>query len=131
MSVINGENFFLLAIGLAFLELVLLGPVMLIMHFLMPKAVLKKYFKPPYFRAMEVELFTGIPYAPMRTIMLMSVLAFPQLGKKRHLTEAYLSSPLWYRVCSGVLVTSILVALIGILSIALGFYIYFDFLGHN
>ncbi|MFT6121793.1 MAG: hypothetical protein ACJASG_000311 [Oleiphilaceae bacterium] len=81
--------------------------LVLVMHFLMPKAVLKKYFIPPYFKPGECVIFTGIPYAPIRTIMLMRVLGFPKTGKKRGLTEAYKLAPLWYQITSKVLINAI------------------------
>ena len=75
-------------------------PYALIIHFLMPRAILDKYFKPPYFREGEIALFTGIPYAPMRTVMLVSVMVFPGLGKKRKLTELHLETPRWYLIAA-------------------------------
>lgn len=70
------------------------------MHFLMPKDVLEKYFRPPYFRSFECALFSGLPYAPMRTIMFMRVIAYPSSGARRGLTEVHLLVPQWYRVAS-------------------------------
>jgi hypothetical protein len=81
--------------------------LVLVMHFLMPKVILEKYFIPPYFKSGECVLFTGIPYAPIRTIMLMRVLGFPKTGKKRGLTEAYKLAPLWYQIASKTLINTI------------------------
>ena len=131
MSLETGEILYLLLIGLAFLELILVFPALLTMHFLMPKVILEKYFKPPYFRPMEVEMFTGIPYAPMRTVMLLWAMAYPTLGKKRGLTTAYMDAPQWYRFSGGILITSILVVLILILLLVLGFFIYMNIPGNN
>lgn len=131
MQLITAENFFLLMMGFVFFGLILMGPVLLVMHFLMPKVVLEKYFKPPYFRPMEVELFTGIPYAPMRTIMLMWGLAFPRFGKKRGMTQAYLLVPRWYRLASGMTCISAVISLLGVLGIGAGFYIYYEILGYS
>jgi len=79
------------------------------MHFLMPRAVLDKYFKQPFFREAKCVLFSGIPYAPMRTIMFMRAIANPRSGKVRGITEAHLLVPKWYRVSSKVTVVSIYV----------------------
>jgi hypothetical protein len=84
----------------------------LFMHFLMPSAVLDKYFKPPYFRDMERLLFTGFPYAPMRTIMFMRAIAYPDSGKRRGVTEAHLLVPPWYRLLSKITVISIVLSFI-------------------
>ncbi len=82
-----------------------LAPIFIgIMHPLMPKPVLEKYFKPPYFKAGECEIFTGIPYGFMRTLMFMRVLGFPGSGKKRGLSEAYKSAPHWYVILSRIIV---------------------------
>jgi len=81
--------------------------LVLVMHFLMPKVILDKFFMPPYFKLGECKLFAGIPYAPIRTIMLMRVLGFPKSGTKRGLTEAYKFSPVWYQIMSKVLINAI------------------------
>ena len=47
MQIITMENIFWLGMGFVFLGLFLGGPFILIMHFLMPRAVLDTYFKPP------------------------------------------------------------------------------------
>ena len=72
-------------------------PVVFIMYLLMPKEVLNKYFKPPYFSETEVAFFTGLPFFMMRTAMFMTAFAFPEKVKKRGLSEAYLIVPVWYR----------------------------------
>ena len=95
--------------------------LVLVMHFLMPKAILDKYFIPPYFKPGECALFTGIPYAPIRTIMLMRVLGFPKTGKKRGLTEAYKLAPFWYQISSKVLINAIFLITILLILIFLFF----------
>jgi len=67
-----------------------------IMHILMPKKVLKTYFKEPYFRPGEIAMFTGIPFGYMRTSMFMRILGFPASGKKRGVENAYKLAPIWY-----------------------------------
>jgi len=68
----------------------------LIMHFLMPQKVLEIYFKEPHFNAGEIALFTGFPFAYMRTSLFMRALGFPASGKKRGLENAYQLAPVWY-----------------------------------
>ncbi len=67
-----------------------------IMHILMPKNVLKTYFKEPHFSATEITMFTGFPFGYMRTAMFMRALAFPASGKKRGVENAYRLAPAWY-----------------------------------
>ncbi|NOX91928.1 MAG: hypothetical protein GXP18_05620 [Gammaproteobacteria bacterium] len=67
-----------------------------IMHILMPKIVLKTYFKEPYFSSTEITMFTGIPFGYMRTTMFMRALGFPSSGKKRGIEDAYKITPVWY-----------------------------------
>jgi hypothetical protein len=102
--------FSLLLFDFIFIPIVLLS--ILIMHFLMPKQVLERYFKPPYFREFECLFFTGIPYAPIRTVMFMRAIAYPGSGKKRGITEAHLLVPKWYRLISKVLIISALTGFI-------------------
>jgi len=68
----------------------------LIMHILMPRKVLKAYFKEPYFNAGEIAMFTGFPFGYMRTAMFMRGLAFPASGKRRGLENAHKLAPVWY-----------------------------------
>ncbi|VAX03506.1 hypothetical protein MNBD_GAMMA19-1683 [hydrothermal vent metagenome] len=79
---------------LAGLTLILL--LTFIMHFLMPRNVLKTYFKEPYFRPGEIAMLTGFPFGYIRTSMLMGILGFPASGKKRGLENAYKLAPVWY-----------------------------------
>jgi len=88
---ILGKVFIILLLGLM-LSLVLV----LIMHILMPKKVLKTYFKEPYFGPGEIAMFTGFPFGYMRTTMFMMALAFPARGKKRGIENAYKLAPVWY-----------------------------------
>ena len=101
--------------------------LIMVMHFLMPRKALEKYFKPPYFRQGECELFTGIPYSPIRTVMFMTVFAFPGMGKKRKLTEAYKMAPTWYRIASKIIVISIIVFGGAGMCIGAGYYIFLLF----
>lgn len=80
----------------------------LIMHFLMPKVIIETYFKPPYFKPEECVFFTGIPYSPIRTVMLMRVLGFPKSGMARGLVEAYKLAPPWYRTMSKLIIYTFL-----------------------
>ena len=82
--------------------------MLVVSHFLMPKVVLEKYFKQPFFNSFELALFSGPPYSPIRTIILMVVTAFPSLGKKRGLTQLYLLVPYWYRLFSILIVLALL-----------------------
>lgn len=127
MSVITEKDIFILFIGLLCAG-ALEFPCILIMHFLMPKAVLERYWKTPHFKPGEIALFTNTIYAPMRTIMLMSAIAFPGLGRKRDIAGAYLLAPKIYRLAAIVLCTWIIAVLVGTLIIIMGssFYAYFN-----
>ena len=105
---VAGWIFYLAAFDVVFMFFVI-TPALLFMHFTMPSAVLDRYFKPPHFRDFEIVLFTGIPYAPMRTIMLMRAIGYPSSGKVRGVTEAHTLVPQWYRVMSKIVVISIII----------------------
>lgn len=66
-----------------------------IIHFVMPKRVLETYFKEPYFKSFEIRVFSGFPYAYIRTVMFMRLLGFPSSGKKRGLEKAYKTESIW------------------------------------
>ncbi len=117
-------------IGIAALaSIVIHMTFLLVFHFFMPKTVLDKYFKPPYFRDMELMLFTGIPYAPIRTVMFMRVIAFPNSGKKRGIKDAHLLVPNWYRIVSKIMIVVAFTNMFVILMCMLGIGV--AFLGQN
>lgn len=124
----SGEFWFIVYMSLAPLTGVLVLAI-LVMHFLMPKTIIETYFKPPYFKPAECALFSGFPYAPMRTVMFMRVLGFPDSGKVRGLTEAHILAPTWYRKASKVVVLMAILLFISMLLISAGFGIYFVFEG--
>ena len=100
---------------------IVLTASILIMHYLMPKAVIERYFKPPYFREFEYRLFSGVPYAPMRTIMFMRAIAFPNSGKKRGITHADKLVSNGYKVASKIVVISILVLGVSMFLVIFGY----------
>lgn len=124
MSIVSGEFLFHLVVWMIAAFWVVVG-FMLTLHFFMPKAILEKYFKPPYFKEGETKLFTGIPYAPIRTIMFMTVIAFPRRGKKRGLTQAYMLAPKWYILASKTIIFGLISTGVSTIAILLGFFVYF------
>lgn len=86
-----------------------LQPVLFALHFVVPRAMLRTYFKKPYFSSAEVAFFSAFPFFFIRTIMFMRLAAWPNSGKKRGLTEAYLMAPPWFRVISKIYIVIFLV----------------------
>ena len=110
MQLLNNDYFATVFLSIIFSSLAL-PPMILLMHFLMPKDVLLRYWRTPHFRPAELFLFTGTIYAPMRTVMLMAVIAFPVWGRRRDITRAFTLAPSWYRtaskaVCIWIIVTA-------------------------
>lgn len=89
----------------------------------MPPSVLDRYWKEPHFRPFELEFFSGV-LAPLRTFMLMWVIAFPCFGKRRALTCGHLLVPAWYRTLSAILTVWFLAAAFVVVAILTGFSIY-------
>lgn len=81
-------------------------------HFLVPRQLLKTYFTPPYFNQAEVKMFTGFPFAYIRTFMFMRLVAFPASGEKRGLTKAHELAPTWFRVASKWLLITFLIIVV-------------------
>jgi hypothetical protein len=74
---------------------------------------------------MECQLFKGIPYAPIRTIMFMRAIAYPASGEKRGITEAHLLVQEWYRLVSKVVIwVSIINILLMLIFISVSSIIY-------
>ena len=64
-------------------------------NFLIPKKILEKYFKEPYFRKAEVVMFSGFPLAYIRSCMFMRLFANPSSGRVRKLDHVYKEVPEW------------------------------------
>lgn len=75
-------------------------------HFLVPKSLLRTYFKKPYFSAGEIAVFSAFPFIFMRTVMFMRLVGFPNSGKTRGLTEAHKMAPKWFRFISKIVVSA-------------------------
>ena len=67
-----------------------------ILHFLMPRNILKIYFKEPYFSSTEIIFSTGLPYCFMRTVMFLRLLGFPSSGKFGGIEKAHEMAPVWF-----------------------------------
>jgi len=119
----TGHDFFLMYMGV-FFSAFLLFPCLVLMHFLMPRIVLDRYWKQPYFRTAELVLFTDTVYALLRTVMLMWVIAFPRFGRKRGITEAGRLVPWWYRAAAGLFSVWIVGAAAVIVVTTVGIFIY-------
>src|SRR5690554_4797175 len=77
----------------------------LLIHFFVPKIMIKTYFKEPYFSPLEIKLFTGPPYAYKRTVMMMRLAGWPDCGKKRGIpATAHEVCPVWFQVLSRVFI---------------------------
>lgn len=94
-----------------------------IMHVLVPQALLRTYFKEPYFSPTEIEFFTGFPFGYMRTVMFMRLAGFPKSGKKRGLTEAYKLTPRWFQLASRVILQAFLMVFLPFISLGLFFLV--------
>jgi len=122
------SDFAALLLGLGFCGLLLI-PAILLMHILMPKAVLARYWKQPYFRPAELALFTGTFFAPMHTVMFMWTFLFSRAGRKRKIDGIRDLAPLWYRLASIVLGVWILITAFGLVSLAVGLHVYWTITG--
>lgn len=125
MSLVTPENFGILYFALI-LSIIPFCLGLLVMHFLMPKAVVARYWKEPHFRLFELHFFSGLA-APMRSWLFMVAIAVPRLGKKRRLVDVRRMVPRWYRIASIAFVVWLAIALTGIVGIGLGFGAYFYF----
>jgi len=123
MSLFSSENLFLAILWIV-AGFVIVFASILVMHFLLPKPVLETYFKPPYFQPGECDVLKGIPYSPIRTVIFMSVFAFPGMAKKRQLTRAYELAPAWYRLVSKIIIVALIVLTVVTLCLGAAYYIY-------
>lgn len=76
MSLPTGFNFFVFYMSVMCCSFVIL-PLVTLMHFLMRNAVLERYWKESHSVPDELTAFTDTIYAPMRTVMMMWLIAFP------------------------------------------------------
>ncbi len=107
MQIIHPELPFYLVM-VVFLLIVVFLLLLILMHPFMPKKIVEKYFKPPHFTKVECEFFSGFPFAPVRSLMFMRVIAFPDSGKKRNISGARELSAPWYVLVSYFIVAGII-----------------------
>src|SRR5690554_5053509 len=95
-----------------------------IIHFFVPKIMIKTYFKEPYFSALEIKLFTGPPYAYMRTAMMMRLAGWPDCGKKRGIpATAHEICPVWFQVVSRLYLRFSVLVFTSLVILSAGFFI--------
>jgi len=123
MSIVSGEFWFKVYM-LLILSVGIMAFAILVMHFFVPKTLIEKYFKPPYFKPAECAMFSGFPFAIIRTIMFLRILGYPKSGKNRGLTEVYKLVPAWYRNISKIIVVLIIFISVSIVAVSIGFYIH-------
>src|SRR5690554_7904398 len=88
-----------------------------IIHFFVPKVMIKTYFKEPYFSLLEIKLFTGPPYAYIRTAMISEVRRVGEGGRKRGLpATAHEEWTVWFQVMSRVFISTFLTVAISLLA---------------
>ena len=97
--------------------------VILILHFFVPKAMLRAYFREPYFSPTEIEFFSGFPFAYMRTAMFMRLAGWPGSGRKRGLPQDHALVPAWFRYASKILIWFLF--LVCLPMVALSVFLYF------
>lgn len=97
--------------------------LVLILHFLMPQAVLARYWKEPHFRPFELMLFNR-SFAPLRTVLFMWMFTVPRAGRRRGIIEPHRLIPGWYRVVSIIMCVWVSVAIASFFATMIGLNIY-------
>jgi hypothetical protein len=70
------------------------------MRFITPKALVERFFKEPHFLSWELIMMDQFPGSLSRTVIFMTVCAWPKKGKKRQLTDCVKYAPKWYVTAS-------------------------------
>ena len=102
--------------------------LLIVAHFMMPKVLIKTYFKAPYFQKWELNKFNKFPFFFIRTAMFMRLIAQPSSGKKRGMVEAYKLTSRWFRWYCGAVTLFFLASFIPFLLIIFssGLVLYFQ-----
>jgi hypothetical protein len=104
---------------LSFTYLLWMPVTLLILRFSIPKILLNTYFKEPHFLFWETVALKQFPGSFTRTIIFLTITAFPKMGTKRKMTNIREVAPKWFVVTS--LLTIIPIGCIAILAISLIF----------
>ena len=102
-------------------------PVWLLMRFITPKELVKRYFKSPHFTSAELVLFSGFPGTLMRTGIFMNLCIMPSRGKKRQMTDLREHVPAWYIYASKIFMVCSITHGVIMLSFIVGFGVYLEF----
>jgi len=128
MSMITEKGIATLVLLTMFAAIPLIVSV-LVMHFLMPKAILDRYWKTPHFRESELAAFSGSVFAPMRTVMFLWLFLFPRAGAKRQIENLSRLTPAWYRLAGVVIDVWVLLSAFVIFGIGTCLYLYWKISG--
>lgn len=91
------SELFILSIYVAAFYLIAAPVSLWLMQFLMPKDLVQRYWRPPHFRESEVAVFSGPVLGLMKTVMLLSLIGLPRLGRRRNAQDAHKMAPGWYK----------------------------------
>lgn len=94
------ENVFIVWFFFGLSLLVAFPVASLVMNWLLPGNVFKKYFVEPHFRFTEIVIFSGFPLCIYRAMMFSLVICHPRFGVKRQLTSMHMDVPSWYKSIS-------------------------------
>lgn len=128
MLLITGKDIAILYFGMFGAAIVWL-PLIFIMHFLMPKAVLDRYWKPPHFISPEIEYFSDPLHIPQRTVFLLAAIVFSRFSKKREMTDAHQLVPAWYKAAAWVICVWIIAVIVGLLVMHIGLSVHLHIIG--
>jgi len=115
-------------LGASFATIPLIVSV-LVMHFLMPKAILNRYWKTPHFRESELAAFSGSLFSPVRTVMFLWLFLFPRAGAKRQIENLTRLTPAWHRLAGIVIDVWMLLSAFVIFGIGTCLYLYWKISG--
>jgi len=121
MSLTYG-NFFLLGVAFVCAEF-LYFPLLVIMHLLMPRRVLDRYWRVPHFSPAEIIVCSEGIFRPLRAQKLIATMVFPSIARKRHLEEGMIV-PHWYLIAARALIAWGLLSFFGFISTLTGLYAY-------
>lgn len=93
---ITPHNAALVMIWLSIAFVVIMPVFLVVMHLLMPKKVMRIYFRAPHFSPTEQAMYSVFPFVFMRVTGMAWLIAFPRFGRKRNMTDIQAHCPTWY-----------------------------------
>lgn len=79
---------------------ILVFSINLTLSIFIPRVLLRKFVRPPYFSAIEATLWHALPKRALLAVPFSVMVVFPRFGQRRGLSDVAKYAPRWWKIVS-------------------------------